>query len=133
MTDVKAPLQDAVFDALSAAAEVTGAGPVFAGYVPENQALPYYVIGEITLEPMGGKDGGLDRATVAIVSFSREPSRRPLYAMQDAVREVLDGARLTGTGILVGEMQQDSSEDELLDDGITHQGVQRFSTIVQPA
>jgi len=131
MPDVKLAVQDAIFTALNVPA-VTDLAPLVQ-HVPEDWQPPLVIIADIVVEPYGLKNGGLDRTTVDVVTISREPSRRPLYTMQAAVRALLDGTTLVADGLVALKPVEDSSEDQLLDDGQTYQGTQRFTMFAQPA
>jgi hypothetical protein len=131
MTDLTFAAQDATFDTLNVAA-VTDLAQVLQ-HVPENTQPPVVVIGDITVVPIGGKDGGLDELTIEIITMFRGPKRSGLLAIQHAVRSTLEGAELSAAGALLSPPVFESSDDEILEDGITYLGTQRFSTIAQPA
>lgn len=131
MLDAAAAAQEAFYGGLNVAA-VTGLATVFQ-HPPEDTQPPVVLIGSISLEPMGGKDGGLDRATVDIVTFVREPDQAMLFALQAAVRDMLDGQPVHAFAALLSDPVLLSAEVQLLEDGETYMGTQRFETIVQPA
>ena len=131
MPDLATATQDAIYAALNVTA-VTDLAPVYQ-HVPENTDPPIVIVGDINFEPIGAKDGGLDRASAEIVSFYRGPKRAGLYDIQAVIRDALDGQSIAATGALFSHPVQVSSEAELLEDGITYQGIQTFELIVQPA
>jgi hypothetical protein len=131
MIDAATAVQEALYAALNVSA-VTALAPVWQN-PPEGTDPPVVVIGYISLEPIGGKDGGLDKATVDVLTFVREPDQTNLFALQSAVRDQLDGQSIASTGALLSRPVQTTSEVELMDDGETYLGTQRFETFVQPA
>ena len=132
MIDSASAVQEASFAALNGASAVTNLAEVWQA-PPEDSQPPLVLIGDVVLEPIGGKDGGLDRATFEIVTLIRQPDQTALFALQMAVRNALDGQSITATGALLSEPSFLTSEVELLEDGETYMGTQRFETIVQPA
>ena len=132
MPDLTTATQDAVFDVLDSPA-MTALAKVFQ-HVPENTQPPIVVVGDITVEPVGGKDGGLDRMTISVVTLYRGPKRARLYQMQAKVRDLLEGQALPPqVGVALSAPEFVSSDDEILEDGITYLGTQRFALFAQPA
>jgi hypothetical protein len=131
MTDIKTAAQDAFFAKLNVAG-VTNLAPVVQ-HVLEDTQPPLVVVGDVSTEPVGGKDGGLDMVTIDIITMIRSPQRASLFALQAAVRTQLDGQVVTGTGILLSDPVELSSEDDILEDGETYMGTQRYQTFVQPS
>jgi len=131
MPDLKLAAQDAIYDLLNATPTVTDVGPVWQ-HAPEELEPPYTIIGDMSASPIGGKDGGLDRIEFEILTVRREPGREFLTPMMAAVRDTLEGAELTSADAVLSPPVFESDEDDLLDDGQTYIGVQRFSLIAQP-
>lgn len=103
-------------------------------HVPENAQPPYIAIAAITAEPIGGKDGGLDRVQFDIETWYRGEARRHLLHVQGMVHDRLDGAALpVQPGALLSAPAFEGADDTLLDDGKTYAGTQRFTLIAQPA
>jgi hypothetical protein len=132
MIDSASAVQQASFAALNGATAVTDLAEVWQS-PPEDSQPPLVLIGDVSLEPIGGKDGGLDRATFEIVTLVRQPDQTALFALQMAVRNALDEQTITATGALISNPVFLSAEVEMLEDGETYMGTQRFETIVQPA
>lgn len=130
MIDLAAAVQTAVFAALDVPA-VTNLASLHQ-HVPENSVPPLVIVDDISLAPIGGKDGGLDRATVTIVTVMRKPKRAVLYALQSAVRSALEYRTIAATGALFSQPEQTGQDTALLEDGETYQGTQTFDIIVQP-
>jgi hypothetical protein len=122
--------QDAIYAKLDAATAVTALAPVMQ-HVPENADPPLVIIGSVALTPVGGKDGNFDRAEVEVITIYRGPKRAAMFAIQSAVQDTLDNQELTGDA-LFSRPRQVSNDDELLEDGITYLGTQRFELFVQP-
>lgn len=131
MSDLLTATQAAFFTALNVAS-VTSLAPV-TQHVIEDTDPPLVIIGDVSFEPMGGKDGGLDRATVEIVTLYRGSKRTELFAIQSAVRSALDNQTISASGADFSKPVYVSSEVEELEDGVTYMGTQRFEVIVQPA
>lgn len=137
MFDAATAVQEAAFGALDVAA-VTNLGAAVWQHVPEATpeeplALPIVVVGDIALEPIGGKDGGLDRASFEIITMSDKPDRSELSKIQAAVRGELDRRTITANGAILSQPVFVSAEGELLEDGVTYLGKQKFETLIQPA
>lgn len=131
MIDAATAVQEALFTALNVTA-VTNLAPVWQN-PPEGTNPPVVVIGNVELEPIGGKDGGLDKATADVLTFIRQPDQTILFALQNAVRTQVDGQALTATGAILSRPLMTSSESDMMDDGETYMGTQRFEIFVQPA
>jgi hypothetical protein len=130
MIDAAQAVQDAVFAALNVPT-VTNIAPV-RQHVPEGSKPPMVVIGAVSLSPEGGKSGGLDSATVEVLSYVREPRRDALYELMNAVRTALDDVDLIAEGADLTPALFESQGDDLLEDGQTYEGTQVFSLFVQP-
>jgi uncharacterized protein DUF3168 len=131
MIDLNLAAQKAIYGALSVPA-VTNLSPVFQ-HVPDKQQPPVTIIGDLTATPAGGKDGGLDRIEFELISLVRAPSRTPLYSLMAAQRSVIEGQMLEAEGALLSAPVFEGSDDDLLDDGKTYLGTQRFSLFAQPS
>ncbi len=131
MPDYATAIQEAVFAALNVAG-MTSLAAVWE-HVPQGVEPPLVIIGDISLEPIGGKDGGLDRATVGIATVVKATDRSVLSAMQAKVRELLDGKDITATGVLFSPIQQLSADGEVDPEQGLYIGTQLFETYVQPA
>lgn len=129
MTSIPQAIQDAIHAALDVAA-LTDVAPVVQ-HILEDSEPPLFVIGDISTEPIGGKDGGLDKATFDIWTYSRQPNRTQLYAMQALVRARLDGQPITAAGYILSNPVELLSESDMLEDGETYVGTQRYELIAQ--
>jgi hypothetical protein len=132
MPDLKLAAQDAIFDKLNGTGAITAIGPVWQ-HPPDGLEPPYTLIGAMNATPFGGKDGGLDNIEVEILTVVRQPGREHLTPLMTAVRDALEGAALTATGVALSPPVFESDDDDLLDDGQTYVGTQRFSLFAQPA
>jgi hypothetical protein len=130
MIDLATAVQTALFEALRGSVTLA---PVFQ-HVPENQPPPVAIVGEGAIEPIGGKDSRFERHEIDIVTVIAGPGRKPLNALQEQVRAALDavdlpaqaGAELSAPVLL-------NTTTQLLDDGVTYYGAQRFLIFAQPA
>jgi hypothetical protein len=131
MTDLLKAAQDAFFAALNVPA-VTSIGPVYQ-HLPDELQPPFVQIADITAESIGPKGGTMERLTVDVFTYRREPAREALYDLMAAVRGVLHDQSLTAAGAILSPPEQVTTDDTLLDDGQTYWGLQRFTLIAQPA
>ena len=131
MSNIPQAVQDAVYNKLNDVS-ITGIAPLVQ-HILEDTQPPLFVIGDISTEAFGGKDGGLDKVTFEVWTYSRKPNRTQLYTMQEAVRNRLDGQPVTVTGYLLSDPVEVISESEMLEDGETYVGTQRYETFAQPA
>ena len=127
--DLSRAVQQASYDALSAGVTLA---PVYQ-HVPDDKRAPYVVIEGSTVTYLGGKDGGLERHDLSIMTVSREPGRLPVLALQAEVREALNGVPMTAAGADLSAPEIQSAADQLLDDGLTYVGSQRFTIFAQAA
>jgi hypothetical protein len=127
--DAAVAVQEAFYLALSVPA-VTEIAPVMQ-HVPEGTKPPLVRVGNIELAPEGGKGDGLDRATVQVLTYVREPSRAALYALMKEVRFALDGVEIASPGAELSPPVFEGQSDDLLEDGQTYEGTQVFSCFVQ--
>jgi hypothetical protein len=131
MSDLLTATQTAFYTALNVE-DMTDLSPV-TQHVIEDTDPPLTIIGDVSFEPIGGKDGGLDRATVEIVSIYRGSKRTDLFAIQAKARSLLDNQPISASGAEFSKPVFVSSDVEEMEDGVTYVGTQRFEVIVQPA
>jgi len=138
MFDSATAVQEAAYGALNVAA-VTGLGAEVWAHMPEigPDADPLadssvVIIHDTSIEPIGGKDGGLDKVTFQIITAVRKPDRGILTQLQGAVREQLEDREIAAFGVLLSRPILTSADSELQEDGQTYIGKQEFMTIVQP-
>lgn len=95
---------------------------------------PMVIIGELAATPAGGKGGGLDRIEFELMYAVRKPGREYLTPLMTAGRAAVEGIEIADTGgVKIAPPVFEGSETELLEDGETYFGVQRFSTFAQEA
>lgn len=128
-TDLLSATQDAVFAALAAG---NLDWPVFQ-HVPQDQQPDFIVVGAIDAEEIGGKHDSLERHVVDVVYIFRGKARRGLFAMMHAGREAIEGADMIADGAELSDARWLQSADDLLDDGVTYQGLQQFEITAQQA
>jgi len=132
MADLKLAAQAAIYGALNGAAVVTDLGPVFE-YVPQDEEPPFTIVDRMSATPQGGKDGAFDLIEFDILTVVREPGREFLTPLMAAVRDTIEGATLVSAAAILSPPEFVGDEDELLEDGQTYLGRQRFSLFAQPA
>lgn len=134
MSDLKLAAQAAIFAALNVPA-VTDLAPVHE-FVPETEPPtqpPLVIINDMNAKPAGGKGGEFDRIEFEIITLVREPGREFLTPLMAAVRDQLEGQALASAEAVLSAPVFESDDDQLLDDGQTYSGAQRFSLFAQPA
>jgi hypothetical protein len=131
MTDIRTEVQDAIFARLNHAS-VTDLAALYQ-HAPNEAQPPLVLIADITCDGEGSKGAGLDRVTFDIITLVREPRRAALHELMAAVRDRLEGAVMTGTAVLISPPEFRNDDDDLLDDGNTYAGTQRFALWAQPA
>lgn len=132
MIDSTAAAQAAFYAALNGASAVTALAEVWGDAPPEDTQPPLVIVDEIGIEPIGGKDGGLDRAEVKVVALVRT-SRADLSALQSAIRNALEDQTITAAGASLSKPVVVSTDGGMQEDGVTYIGEQKFQTIVQAA
>lgn len=130
MPDLKLAAQSAVFAALNVPA-VTGLAPVYQ-HTPDDTQPPVVIIGDMNAEAVGGKEGGFDRIDFEILTLVRAPGREHLTPLMAAVRAQLDEQALSQADAALSRPRFEGDSDEILEDGNTYLGVQRFSLFAQP-
>lgn len=130
MTDLASAVQKAVFDALD---EAVTLATVYQ-HVPEDTPPPVVIIGEDDIDPtLGGKGEQFERHEIRIICVARGPGKLPLRALQEEVRAALDERPIAASGALLSDPVILSTSDQLLPDGQTYYGEQRFLIFAQPA
>lgn len=129
MPDFATAVQNAFFAALNVPS-VTSLAPVMQ-HVPEDTAPPVVIIDQIGLEPVEVKGGGFDHATVEIVTIYRGEKRADLFAIEAAVRAVLENKPITASGATLSNPVFAGHDVQRVEDGVTYIGTQRFETWVQ--
>jgi hypothetical protein len=91
--DPATAVQEAAYSALNVP-KVTSLGAEVWSHMPEIDpesdplaSTAIVLVNDINLEPIGGKDGGLDLASFEIVCLVRKPDRAELSGLQAAVRD----------------------------------------------
>jgi hypothetical protein len=135
MIDAQSAVQLAVFSALNAAGAVTDLAEVWQN--PPEDTQPgdkgLVIIGLVSLVASDDKDGGFDRASVAIYTQIRKPDARVLYALNSAVRNALEGQLITAPGAEIGRPMFISADPKILEDGLTYEDQLTFEMYVQAA
>lgn len=134
--DFKGAAQSAMFQALSASAELAAVATVYQ-HVEEdavlNEGWAWVVIGDLSAEPWGGKDGGLDRVTVEIFIVANELDQTALTSVQALVRSLIEDVELPRTpGVQLSRPTFEGEDAGLEDEGLSYSGIQRFSLFAQP-
>lgn len=132
MPDFVLAAQTAVFARLKASVALQAAAPSFE-FVPEDTEPPMTILSRFTATPAGGKGDRFDEIEFELLSVIREPGREFLTPAMAMVRDLIEGAALPSTlGVQFSGPVFLSQDDELLEDGQTYLGTQRFSLLAQP-
>ena len=129
--DLKLAAQKGIFAALNVPA-LNALAKVFQ-HVPDEREPPMTILGDMTATPIGGKGGGFDRIEFEVLTVVRRPGREFLRPPMALARELLEGKPLVAEGAVISPPEFLSDDDEILEDGITYLGTQRFQVFVQPA
>jgi len=130
MTDLASAVQQALYDALSAGLTLARVYQ----HVPENTPPPVVIIGEDDIDPtLGGKGERFERHEVRIITVVRGPAKLPLRALQEEVRGTLDGQPISAAGAILSDPVMLTVSDQMLEDGQTYYGEQRFLIFAEPA
>ena len=132
MIDLISATASAVFAALQDA--IDPAMATVTQHVLEDQAPPLIVIGAIDSENQAGKGEQLERITIEIQSIFRGEGRSKLLAMMAAVRDALDGQRITASGVSFDTPRYlSASASDVAPDGVTYAGITQFEIFAEPA
>lgn len=125
MSDAKSALGAVAFTRLS---DTVTLAPVFE-HVPPGTNPPVAVIGDIEATKFGTKGADRDRQiSLEVITMTEGEERLPLQLLQAEVEDALDGATITTDDWTFGFSLQ-SSDDVLLEDGLTYQGTTRFDVL----
>lgn len=130
MTDIRAGVEKAVFDRLTA--QIVGAGVY--QHSPQDAAPPFVMLSDVTSESGGGKSGGLDRLIVTIQCEEKKPGRKALNALMAQARTALDQWKPAATlGVLCGTFAFQGDDSFRIDEDDHYFGTLRFLTFAQPS
>jgi uncharacterized protein DUF3168 len=128
------PLQQAIFAALDAAAQLTaliGAGRVLDD-VPQGTPQPYVTLGRITAQDWstGTEDGTEHVFTVHVWSGAR--GKKQAHEILGAIRAALHDQPLAVAGHRLVNLRHEHSEVRRDPDGETLHGTARFRAVTEP-
>lgn len=130
MIDSKLAAQVGIFTALNVA-ELNSLARVFQ-HVPDDREPPLTIVGEMTARPIGGKGSQFDEIEFEVLTAFRANGREFMRPAMAKARELLEGQPLSAPGAAISPPEFLSDDDELLEDGVTYLGTQRFKLTVQP-
>lgn len=132
MSSLGAPLIEAAYTLLNVAS-VTDLATVYQ-HVPEDTPPPAAIIGQIGLEPIGGKAGGLYLATIPVHCIYRGTKGTEAAAIMDAVEDRFLSATLSAAGLEPVQSHTVRRDEPIQgEDGVTYEGTVTAEAIVQPA
>lgn len=125
MTSAASAIEATAFTALSAGVTLA---PVYQ-HVPQDTPRPVVIIGDIELEPLGGKgDDGDRRGTLSIISVFEGEARKPMLDMQAEIEVALNVLSNTSGGWSVNFTL--AGEDATMSEtGEQYVGLSRFAVI----
>jgi hypothetical protein len=127
-------VQDAVFDALAAAAAVTAfvGSRIYDGLAPEQVSFPYILIGESNGQSFDTKtDDGMEQV-LEIHTFSQYRGNKQARQIMGAVLDAIDRQALSVTGHDLVLLRYENSIGPFGDpDPTVRHGVQRFRVITE--
>lgn len=135
MTDLQSAVSLAVYSALNGSTQVTALADVWQNPPEDTQPITtgLVLVGLVALATPETKDGGLEKATIPVFTYVRQPDARKLYALNTAVRAALEGQRLASDTAVLGRPEFLDADPELMEDGETYFDKLRFELFVQPA
>ena len=124
-------LQKAVFEALTANANLMGAISGVYDHVPADTAFPYVTIGETTVTDWSSKtfDGEVHSFTLHV--WSRARGRKEVKEILALTYDMLSGAALSVEGQQLVDLRFDFAQTLLDADGLTFHGIQRFRAVTR--
>jgi hypothetical protein len=124
-------LQKAVFEALTANADLMSAISGVYDHVPSDTAFPYVTIGETTVTDWSSKtfDGQVHNLTLHV--WSRERGRKEIKEILALTYDTLNGAALSVDGQQLVDLRFDFVQTLLDADGLTFHGIQRFRAVTR--
>ena len=124
-------LQKAVFEALTANADLMSAVSGVYDHVPADTAFPYVTIGETTVTDWSSKtfDGRVHNLTLHV--WSRERGRKEIKEILALTYDTLNGAALSVDGQQLVDLRFDFVQTLLDADGLTFHGIQRFRAVTR--
>lgn len=132
MSNLRAALIKAVFGSLNVSS-VTDLAPVCQHIIEDTQP-PVNLIREISLEPVGSKDGGLYLATITVDSLYRGTKGTEAAAQLDSVEAALLNGTLSAPGMVDARPFSVRTDGPTQgEDGVTYEGTVTAEALVQPA
>lgn len=134
MTSPGWDLQKSAYTALASDGALLGmlGGAAIYDHVPQNAAFPYVVIDQMQLRDWStGTESGTEHILMLHV-WSRYAGKREAYEIADAIREVLDDAKLTLDDHRLVNLAHQYSDLKRDIDGETYHGVLRFRAVTEP-
>lgn len=123
------PLQQAVYDALTADSGVSGLVAGIHDYAPEDGPFPYIQLGEEALQDWSTKDVAGGEHTLTLHIWSQQRGHKQVKAIMTAVHDALHEASLTLSGYRLVMLRFTFGEILRDPDGVTHHGVMRFRAL----
>lgn len=120
-------LQEAVFDALSAALAPV---KVF-DHVPQETPKSYALVGDISVQDWGTSVEDGTECTVEVECYSSYRGRREIRQLQKKIYDALHHQSLTVEGNNLVLIRFESSATTREGDGLTYRGVSRFVALLE--
>ena len=124
-------LQKAVFEALTANANLMGAISGVYDHVPADSAFPYVTIGETTVTDWSSKTFDGQAHSVTLHVWSRARGRKELKEILALTYDTLNGAALSIEGQQLVDLRFDFAQTLLDADGLTFHGIQRYRAVTR--
>ena len=134
MTDALFAVQQAIFNALDASAEVQtilGATPRLYDHVPPGTIFPYVVYGPVHVTPYDTKTEIGFEQIITLNIWSRYRGGKEARDIFQALYDALHRANLTVSGQVFLSSEFHSADFALDSDGLTTHGAARFSVVTQ--
>ena len=124
-------LQTAVFEALTANADLMAAISGVYDHVPADTAFPYVTIGEASVTDWSSKSFDGQRHSLTLHVWSRARGRREAKEILALLYGTLNGADLAVEGQQLVDLRFDFAQTLLDADGLTFHAVQRYRAVTR--
>ena len=125
------PLQSAIYSALTSNSSLMSLITGVYDRPPQGTAYPYVTLGEMAGVDWSTKTTTGMEYTVALHTWSRQGGRKEAAQIMESLHTILHQASLSVTGQTLVMIRFDSSAIHLESDGITYQGIMKFTAFLE--
>lgn len=132
MTQFSYALQKALHSLLTSDSELSGLISGVFDFVPAKTAYPYVTLGDMRSVDESTATSTLVRLNLTLHVYSRERGRKEAHEIMQLVYELLHDAQPVTEECRIVSLRYQSSQIELLRDGLTYHGRVVFSCFIEP-